>query len=439
VLHRWLGILVLSLIAIRQIWWVSLPQASFNHGHRNASSGHDGALIPFPHCNESRRFFSEYTFEYAFKPAYYYDFYVQEAISMENAVGKIHITRGSAKQKAPVVVHAQVGATNPEAFGRVRITPGEKTLRIASSERPTNEPSNSSTCVFVYIIVAVRPGVAFGNFDIRSTTFPIELDPVAAFETSVLSLVSTTGAIASSQANPGRIRTLAFAHVAKVNTTSGSVVGLWGLSTSLTIDSGAGDINIDVVTYKHSYGPYAPADITIRSSSGNVTLRMPSTMADLSIRNYKTDIQSEEGSIKVNCVHGSNTNLVTYHGSIDAELLPWNDWKPQGSKLRTFCSNGSTNVRVLQPVTDPYYNENPLNWTASEHVQMQGSMRLQYPKQWLGQVEGRTSKGHIMIHGPELEDVEWGENSVSARNGHGGSTLNFTSDYAIVDLGIGEV
>lgn len=52
-------------------------------------------------------------------------------------------------------------------------------------------------------------------------------------------------------------------------------------------------------------------------------------------------------------------------------------------------------------------------------------MRLEYPREWLGNFNGRAKNGSIELIGEGLEDVERHDGRVSARKGEGGSEMMF--------------
>lgn len=143
------------------------------------------------------------------------------------------------------------------------------------------------------------------------------------------------------------------------------------------------------------------------------------------MRIYRTYMESISGDIDGQLIHGCQTSLRTQFGSIKATLKPYQFFEYLGNNITTYAETG-TIVRVLSPARDSYYQENPLNWTISEHKLGTGSMNLWYPDEWHGSAEGKAKS--ISVSG-DFDDMELKNGELNARNGkHGRSRLSFNSE-----------
>jgi hypothetical protein len=135
---------------------------------------------------------------------------------------------------------------------------------------------------------------------------------------------------------------------------------------------------------------------------------------NLSMRNMSINIHSQLGSISGTFVTGYITSLSTLSGSIDATLLPYFAL-PDTSTLITQTSAQDTNIRVLPPIIDSYYQVNPLKNTKSEHSTTSGTLKLRYPKQWVGAALGLSETGSVTIQGDRFNTTIQEDHLVVAR------------------------
>jgi hypothetical protein len=390
-------------------------------------------LIPFPTCNTSSNFLSDFDFSFSVVD----NFKILDLLpNNHNVVGKIHVTRADESQHSDINIRVRVGSESAKEFRQIQVIPSDDGLLIQSPITTATDVSDENPCSFIYVIVYVKPKLmVWGTFDVNSTILSVELDKTATFEGYHFSFSSIYGSIASSNVVNYTILQYVTAHEMRLTTTTGTIFGNWSFGSTMTIEGGEGPIDMHIVPYRWSSGPWTLGILSASTSSGNISIKTPFDKDKLSMRNYTTHISSKSGSIIGALIHGSSTSLHTISGSIDVDILPYNVYRQFGSDIATSSQQGSTDIRILSPIKDSYYNENPLNWTTSSHLQLEGSLKLQYPREWWGRLYGLANRSNLTLQGPELKDIHHQDNrSVSARKGDGGSELLFAVHHGVVEL-----
>ena len=334
--------------------------------------------------------------------------------------GKITVVRGTVLQEPEIRVQVDIHSTDADDLQNVHLRIMSPNLALWITYSGRDQHIYTSVDVTVYLKPGLV-GVSMSMLSISTSLFDIEFQGSIDWEIYYLMAVSNHGSIAGSEGDcVGGALTIERTYI---STKKGAVIGAWSVGSMLEINGGLGNINITIDSKHWFFGRYAPAFIFIKSTSGNITARM--SFESRFMRIYHTYVESISGDIDGQLIHGRQTSLRTQFGSIKATLKPYQFLEYLGSNITTYAETG-TMVRVLSPARDSHYQENPLNWTISEHKLGTGSMSLWYPDEWRGSAEGKAKS--ISVSG-DFDDMELKDGKLKARRGkYGRSRLSFKSE-----------
>ncbi|KAI4227666.1 MAG: hypothetical protein L6R36_002218 [Xanthoria steineri] len=221
-----------------------------------------------------------------------------------------------------------------------------------------------------------------------------------------------------------------------LTTQSGSVNGDFTLRDALRIHTLSGSININLSLLNSSNNTTTtPATLDLQSQSGSIkvattTILTPSKIPD---RDYHSTLRTQSGSIRTTLVHGTSTTLHSSSSSIHAFLYP-HGAAASRSDLITNNLSGSTDITVHPSLSHP---PTLRNFHAS-HTGISGSIRILYPAQWEGTVQGSTVSGSIRYAWPGLQVVEsgggWGRKTFKGVKGVGDGVVAFRAVSGSVEL-----
>ncbi|KAJ9637157.1 hypothetical protein H2199_007443 [Coniosporium tulheliwenetii] len=200
-----------------------------------------------------------------------------------------------------------------------------------------------------------------------------------------------------------------------INVGTGSVSGKYALRDYLSIRTTTGSISITVDPQPADPASPKPAVFEAYAKRGSIRVDFP-TRGTIPDREYEVTVHSDTGSISGTFIHGRHTSLSATTGSISAKILPCG--AGNASELRTEALTGATTVTLLAPYKDA---GTVMGGLESSHKSKSGSMKLVYPQEWEGTVEGRTASGSVGLHGRDLEvvreDKGWVGKHVVAKKG----------------------
>ena len=332
-----------------------------------------------------------------------------------NATGTIKLVPGDPDQHYNFMVLMDVSASSQMAVDSVvwPIDSDSHGMYIRCVEFPKEASTDWDATIRVDVTVFVKPNsLHFGEFRVGAGIFDVEIAEGLAFETYHMSLSSAGGSIRG-------VETEKFtAHEISAVSINGSITGNWSLPGRIHLQTGGWNsldkpIDIDIIPKMGSSGPATQGILSATTQGGDIDIRMP-LKENLSMRNMSIDIQSQLGSISGTFVTGYITSLSTRSGSIDATLLPYFAL-PDTSTLITRTSAEDTNIRVLPPIIDNYYQVNPLKNTKSDHSTTSGTLTLRYPKQWVGAALGLSETGSVTIQGDRFNTILQEDHLVVAR------------------------
>ncbi|PPJ59616.1 hypothetical protein CBER1_01205 [Cercospora berteroae] len=373
---------------------------------------------------------------------------------MENSASfngqmKGHIqVRPATKSQSPDLRVSISYSTSPQ--WQVQISNYVKTADSLSLQLPSLETSSisrSSSCIGVYVNIDVRPGITLENWELVTGNLNVDVDDGlfnrgADQETSAD--LEMTGS-SSFNAIHGNVNIGYWSsRRTEVETISGSIRGKYALRDLLHLKSQSGSINVNVDPKREDSKHPSPAEFLVHTSSGSVKVNTP-TSGDIPIRNYRTRIETSSGSITGDFILGMLNSFHTQSGTVRATLLPIYD-STEVSFLHTDTKSASQTLTILPPYAFP---GNSIAQLRSDHkfFSTSGTLRLQYPDEWEGDIYGDTTSGSVSIRGKDVEfsseldgagSWPWGRH-IQARKGNGKGRLKFTTVSGSVDLRMGEL
>ena len=334
-----------------------------------------------------------------------------------NASGRVRLVTGDPGQQYNFMIGMQTSGSSQQAIDSVvwPIYSERNGMYIRCVEFPNMDDTSADwdATIVLDVTVFVKPHtLQFGEFKVGTDVLDIEIAKDLTFETYHMQLFSTRGNIHGNE-------TVDFtAHEISAHSQNGSITGNWSLPGKIELTTGGWNsldkpIDIDLIPKMWSSGPSTQGVILASTTGGDIDIRMPLDH-NLSLRNMSINVHSQVGSIRGSLVTGFDTTLTTLSGSIDVTLLPYFAL-PDTSTLVTSTAAGHTNILVLPPIIDSYYQVNPLTNIKSEHSTTSGKMRLSYPPQWAGAALGLTETGAVGIEGDRFNMILQEEHLVVAR------------------------
>ena len=292
--------------------------------------------------------------------------------------------------------------------------------------------TKDSLCLHIDTIIYLKPGIKLTDLGIYADVARLEILPgIEAVEVGKTTIDTHVGSIASSPMNSRKTH---------IGTHAGSIRGNFNLYDVLHINSHSGSIHVGVLPQAANEDEAQTAELVIDTSAGSVEVAYPPGGADIPARNYDTLITSKSGSIRGNLIHGKSTKVESNAGRLDLTVLPYAA-DAYESTLDTFTRSGSLQVTVLSPHTDA--GTAMKRFSGSHHTNA-GSVRLNYPQEWEGSIQGETVVGSLKLRGEDVEIVEKGRKGftggwVKAVKGDSeqGGQLKFSTKAGSLDVVVG--
>ncbi|KAL8819019.1 MAG: hypothetical protein Q9223_002472 [Gallowayella weberi] len=286
--------------------------------------------------------------------------------------------------------------------------------------------ANGEAAVYLSSTIKISRGLALSSFNLHADCSNIIVHqgaPIPNHTPTSFSAPSSSVDI-SSHSVPSRLTV--DARNIKLTTQSGSVNGDFTLSDTLTIHTQSGSININL-SLESSTNNTSPATLDLYARSGSIKVNTPTILTPSKIpdRDFQSTLRTHSGSINAILVHGSTTLLRSDSSSIHATLHPHGD-PSKRSDLTTRVLSGSSDITVPPSLTNPLA---PLRNFYASHHGVSGSIRVLYPAQWEGTVQGSTVSGSIRVDWPGLKILEdksgWGSHSLKGVKGSGEGMVEF--------------
>ncbi|KAH0380854.1 hypothetical protein KCU92_g7327, partial [Aureobasidium melanogenum] len=355
--------------------------------------------------------------------------------------GQVRVMLGEEDQEHPLYVELRIAKSTAAQHSQFKIEYTGESLRVNA---PASSPSYYRACMEIDLRIWIKPGAQLEHLEVATEHLDIKVDP-GLFPSSLGSqsgahyisnntdFITVVGSLSVAYWESGR--------ETRIDTVSGSVSGRFALKDVLSIKSVSGNININVEPKPESPNDPRPASFVAVTESGSVKAVFPmsSTIAQIPPRFYHTKVESRSGSVHGNYIHGINTDISTYSGSIDVNVLPYSA-NSTGNWLRTESAVGGIHVNVLPPYEDP---QNVMGHSRSVHKTKSGSLHIKYPQQWEGKIEAVTMSGSLKLRGKDVEVLERWSGPVGAhviaKKGEANSAMDLGSSSGSVEVQIGEL
>jgi hypothetical protein len=223
----------------------------------------------------------------------------------------------------------------------------------------------------------------------------------------------------------------------QINVSAGGVRGEYPLYDVLWINSQAGSVRVHVIPKPIDEENPAPAELRVYADAGSIDIAFPPPNITIPDRDYFTDIKTARGSVTGNYIHGKDTSLVTGAGRIAAKVLPFLD-DTDTSRNSTFHTATDAGIQDIE-LLSPYKNAGvPIRNLTSTHVTALGGLKVRYPSEWEGFIDGKTTMGSLALDGKGVKIIEAGSvgltgRYVQAKKGEGDSSMIFRSEIGGAD------
>ncbi|CAG8976925.1 hypothetical protein HYALB_00008836 [Hymenoscyphus albidus] len=252
-----------------------------------------------------------------------------------------------------------------------------------------------------------------------------------------------------------------------VETTSGTINGIYPLMDFLGLSSQSGDINVGVLPKEVLPEAPTPADLEVQTATGSIQVDLPIANQNNPDfipppRNYITNVHSSSGTIEGTYYLGSLGSFKSTSASLDFNILPIvtsgdTEQVDFVSRFETHTVSGTTNITVLDPIfithlvspttpaasspssnqdnppgdSSPYLTVPPLRAlfghpsftplpdsttpsTAmkklrtlhSKHSSNSANVSVVYPNVWEGSIHAKTISGDISVKGEGLRTIK---------------------------------
>jgi hypothetical protein len=348
-------------------------------------------------------------------------------------IGTIQLLPAPYEQEFDAVISVSLNASNAFLTEHVAWETSDESVLLKIPSPWRDDPG----CLAVDVDIYLRQNLTLENFslsaNVSSVSIPKPLGLVVNKETKI-------------NLDAGSLHSNPFFQSSNtyLNVHAGSIHGSYSIYDTLTLSTQAGSITADIIPKPEFSSQPAPANLTATSRSGSITILYPpkDSRDKIPAREYYTTAHADHGSIRGFYLHGANTTLSTAAGSIDADILPYSTKPPtketseQTSYLTTTSHAGRQHVHVFSPYLDP---GKPLRNLHSTHRTSVSGVRLEYPSEWEGSIDGKTHVGSLKLEGKGVNIIEEGNigpvgHYLKAEKGDGDSVIEFEVNVGIAEL-----
>jgi len=247
-----------------------------------------------------------------------------------------------------------------------------------------------------------------------------------------------------------------------LHTTSESVSGSYPLYDLLHISTQSGSISASVTPHSaSSEDPSHPATLQLFSTSGSIHADLSGTFIEHDVdadyarslrhqddgavrfkrppeRHYITSVDAQSGTIFGVFPLGVDTKLESRSGSLRTELVVMPVNASESRRLETVSRGGSQSIRIVDSY---FWAEGRAVWwkgMVSRHESQSGSIDIEYPDSWEGEIEAEAESENVSITGRDVEIIRRDRGRVFARKGaHGNGKVFARASSGRVDLRFG--
>ena len=347
--------------------------------------------------------------------------------------GEIHIRASNEHLEDEVRVELTMHYSDPIIVSKVEFKESHDSLQIFSpSVLPGGSRMSAPPCMYTVVTIWIRPGIRLDKLEIESQTMKIIFHEGLSLNTDEIDARALAGSIEFPSGNSPKLDVNP--REINIGTSSGSVSGTFPLYDLVKISTQSGSIRINVEPKDELASKPVAAVLNLYTVSGTIHVDTPILLlkdgnplkSRVPVRDYQTDIASSSGSLHAGIIHGSRLNMQTSSGSITGVLTPYGSLADD-SHLTVSDGSGSVDMTILSSISDP---GKPMRNFYSVYRCTTGSLRLHYPKEWEGTIEGETLSGSIKTDWPGMRIIKNGNDHYFSKKfkgvvGHGDSLLQF--------------
>lgn len=334
--------------------------------------------------------------------------------------GWIHATQAPPEQAAGTIsVKMSYAVSNTVSVDSIKYSYSADGLTIGDPTFPDGFDGvhSGDACLGISVVMYVAPGVKLENLNVRAIHLGMQIHQGVNFEvTNRTSISLTTGTLDASSFSSRETR---------LETISGSISGKYALLDLLSVVTKSGSVNINIDPKEKAKDGPSAAMFYANTMSGSI--RVDTERKNIPQRDYIVSINSTAGSIDGTFIHGSKTEMTSVAGGINVDLLPYTSGE-SSSIISTRTTDGESDVKIRAPYKTP---GTAMSKLLSTHTSISGQIKLNYPQEWEGHLEGQSVSGMLHVKGKDLElirqDEKPGLNRVEAKKGNGGSTMVFNT------------
>lgn len=419
--HRWLS--ALGLLAI-----LFLIQRMVMMDHSTDTSDAHNTQCGLPYCTEE--------FTHSFSNIE--DFSLVDEMRPPPSTrinGKVLIEPAKQGQEADIIATISYGSSTQLKVSKPNWVIADSALHLSLPE--ISQEGSLLSSVFgsrlsVAVTLHLKSSISLASFTIATTHLAITSSPEIFDPNNSINKPTINTTKLTTSSTPIHLPHWTSRHTI-LRTSSSPITGSFTLLDLLAITSSSGSIAVSVDSGEAGFSNPQPAQLRVHSSSGSV--RVSTATTSLHEREYRTDVDTQSGSIDGTFLLGSEASFTTSSGHMNLDLLPYDS--QARSSLRTRSSSAAMNVNVL----GAYKNGNEVfKGLRSSHTSSgSGSVNVRYPGEWEGRIAVYTGSGKINVRGDGVvvdEARQYGGH-VLAHKGEGDCGIEARTGSASVDVLVG--
>jgi hypothetical protein len=338
-------------------------------------------------------------------------------------IGNNRIFTGAQDQTSDLLINISCSASNEFLTEQITYDTSSSSLSLILPSPPKGRTHYG--CLAVNVSMFFRPNLSIDSLSIATEVSDIKVMPgVDLVVRDTTDIALRAGTLTASPLFASR--------KTYIDVDAGSVKGEYGLYDILAISTKAGSIRADVIPKPIDEDNPATADLVLSTMAGSIGIAFPPANTSIPERDYYTTVKAQQGPITGNYIHGKFTALSTNAGPIIAKLLPFFNGDSDSARISTLSTTtdaGSQDIELLSP----YKNVGSLiHNMSSQHLTGFASLKIKYPSEWEGFIDGKTSVGSLKLDGSKLRIIEEGQvgivgRYVKAERGDGDNELKFKS------------
>ncbi|KAF2277204.1 uncharacterized protein EI97DRAFT_432801 [Westerdykella ornata] len=353
--------------------------------------------------------------------------------------GQLTIDRGSFSQASDMEVHVTTRSSDENELENVHLHKSDSVLNFDYDFR-----AEKDVCTEVEIVVLFRPWPkrSLDWFDIRTSIFDINFEPSLGWEINNLRTHTSHGDVWMDSRFPSNDPLIA--HNASISSIDGVIFGWYIPDENLELRSEDGGIGGFICPRLAEGVPFDPKSILMSTLSGRIRVGLIYEVWPAKVYTHRTKIESVSGDISAVVPHGTQTNISSISGSITTAIRPYGAASQNAtSEIYTASRSGDSWVILYSPPNESLDgNYNPLLNTVSKHEVGEGTLWLDYPFAWWGEMEAKIEHGKLEFEGNLLEDIKREEGHVTATRGKKGASqmeAHVSTGALTVHLGLQEL